>query len=62
MLFTAADDTNVPSSSIVAFATELQKTNMKVHLVTVKSGGHYDSMIHQGIPAAIDWLKSLTKK
>jgi hypothetical protein len=33
----------------------------KVHatLVEVPSGGHYDSMIQEGIPAGIKWLKGL---
>jgi dienelactone hydrolase len=59
MLFTAEDDSIVPSANVVAYAGQLQKTNNQVKLVTVKSGGHYDSMIKQGIPAAITWLQGL---
>jgi dienelactone hydrolase len=59
MLFTARDDDNISSESVAAFATALQKTNNQVKLITVDSGGHHDSMISQGIPAAIQWLKAL---
>jgi dipeptidyl aminopeptidase/acylaminoacyl peptidase len=59
MLFTARDDDNVPSASVARFAAALQKTNDKVKLVTVDTGGHHQSMIKEGIPAAIEWLKAL---
>ena len=59
MLFTAADDRNVPTESVVAFATQLRHTNAHVKLVQVPTGGHYNSMIKQGIPAAIEWLGQL---
>ena len=60
LLFSARDDTNVPSSSVVAFGTQLQQTNHRIKVITVNSGGHYQSMIDRGIPAAIDFLQSLT--
>ncbi len=61
-LFHAADDSNVPISESRRFA-ELLKTNGKaVDYVEVQNGNHYDSMIQQGIPRAIAWLKSLAAK
>ena len=36
-----------------------QAAHAQVKLLTVASGGHHDSMITQGIPAAIQWLKAL---
>jgi len=55
----ALNDTNVPSSSVQSFGTLLQQTNHRVKVVTVNAGGHYQSMIDRGIPAAIDFLQSL---
>jgi dienelactone hydrolase len=62
LLFTARNDSNVPASSVIAFASQLQQTNHQVKLVTVNSGGHYQSMIDRGIPAAIDFLQTLAAK
>jgi dienelactone hydrolase len=59
MLFTAMDDETISSKSVGAFAAALQKTNDQVKFIAVKSGGHHDSMIERGIPAAIAWLKAL---
>ncbi len=59
-LFHADDDSNVPTADVDAFAATLRKTNGNVTYVKVPTGDHYDSMIQQGIPAAIHWLKSLT--
>jgi dipeptidyl aminopeptidase/acylaminoacyl peptidase len=62
MLFTAMDDRNVPTESVVAFATQLRHTNAHVKLVQVPTGGHYNAMIKQGIPAAIEWMGQLPAK
>jgi dipeptidyl aminopeptidase/acylaminoacyl peptidase len=60
MLFTARDDTNVPSASVLKFANQLQATNPRVKVITVNSGGHTESMLEQGIPAAVAFLQSLS--
>ena len=58
-LFHAADDSNTPVADSRRFA-ELLKANRKtVEYVEVPTGDHYDSMIQQGIPRAIPWLKQL---
>lgn len=54
-LFHALDDNVVPASGSQAFA----KRCPSAKLVTVPRGGHFDSMISQGIPQAIQWLKGL---
>jgi dipeptidyl aminopeptidase/acylaminoacyl peptidase len=58
-LFHADDDNNVPRQEVTDFATLLRRTNPRVTLVNVPAGGHYDSMIRQGIPLAIQWLQRL---
>ena len=37
-----------------------KRSNPNVTLVTVAGGDHYNSMINEGIPAAIRWAKTLT--
>lgn len=53
-LFHADDDDNVPTDEI----RRLAKGTKTSKLVEVPKGGHYNSMIQQGIPAAIEWMKS----
>ena len=59
MIFSALDDENVPNAQVVAFGKELAKRNQQVKLLIAKDGGHYDAMINEGIPTAIEWLKGL---
>ena len=54
--FHAEDDENVAIAETVTFAEQVRKTNETVELVKVKTGGHYDSMIKEGIPRAIKWI------
>lgn len=61
-LFHAADDTNVSTASVVAFKDALTAKHKVVDYVSVASGGHYDSMIQQGVPKAIAWVKTLDQK
>jgi len=35
--------------------------NSRVTLVKTATGGHYNSMIREGVPKAIAWLKALPK-
>jgi dipeptidyl aminopeptidase/acylaminoacyl peptidase len=58
-LFHAEDDRSVPVASILAFKNALLRNGKSVEQVTVPSGGHYDSMIKQGIPKGLAWLKAL---
>ena len=56
-LFHAQDDSNVPISQTTSFAELVKKTNPDVTLATTPRGGHYDSMIREGIPRGIAWLQ-----
>ncbi len=58
-LFHADDDGNVPTSDNARFADALRRSNPKVTFARVPSGNHYDSMVRQGIPKAIEWLKAM---
>lgn len=56
-LFHADDDSNVPLADNTAFYKRVSKFNKHVTFVRVNKGDHYVSMITQGIPRAIVWLK-----
>jgi len=58
-LFHADDDSNVPTADVAAFADAVRRTNPHVTFVRVPTGNHYQSMIDQGIPHAIHWLRAL---
>jgi dipeptidyl aminopeptidase/acylaminoacyl peptidase len=56
-LFYATDDSNVPPSQTTDFAAQLKATNSAVTVESVAHGGHYESMIRDGIPKGIAWLR-----
>lgn len=58
-LFHAQDDTNEPISTTRAFHAQLQSLGKQSTLVEVPTGDHYNSMIQEGIPAALRWLAQL---
>ena len=58
-LFSADDDSVVPPEQSARFAEAVRGVNPAVTYVRVPSGDHYDSMIHEGVPRAIRWLKEL---
>ena len=45
-----------------AYRDALRAHGTTVEYVTVPTGGHYDSMIKQGQPKAIAWIKALDQK
>jgi dipeptidyl aminopeptidase/acylaminoacyl peptidase len=55
-LFHAEDDSICEVAQSRTFSETLKQQGTPVTLVTVPSGDHYDSMIAEGIPAAIKWL------
>lgn len=61
-LFNAKDDTNVTPKMMSKFAASLRSQKIDVTHKTVQHGGHYQSMINEGIPLAISWLKSISIK
>jgi dienelactone hydrolase len=58
-LFAAMDDTNVSARESIDFAAQLKATNSQVTLVTTPQGGHYGSMIKEGMPTGIHWIRAL---
>ena len=58
-LFHARDDTNEPIKTTEAFAKQLESAGKNVTFKQVPTGNHYKSMIDDGIPSAIAWLKQL---
>ncbi len=58
-LFHAADDSNTPVAESRRFRQLLQSNNKQVNYFEVLTGDHYDSMIQQGIPRAIPWMRQL---
>ncbi|MDB6109866.1 MAG: hypothetical protein JWR69_1616, partial [Pedosphaera sp.] len=58
-LFHALDDSNVSPATVIAFKNDLVRKGVAVDYIAATSGDHYDSMIRQGIPKAIQWLKRI---
>src|SRR5262249_45759290 len=56
-LFHAQDDGTVPIRHSTDFAAHVKGTNQDVTLITTAKGGHYISMLREGIPKAITWLQ-----
>jgi acetyl esterase/lipase len=54
-----ADDDNRFASQVRELGARLQAAGKQVTVSSVPSGGHYDSMINEGVPRAIEWLKAL---
>jgi len=58
-LFTSGEDTTCPPSSVKALAARLHQAGRACKFVEASSGDHYSSMLEQGIPTAIAWMRSL---
>jgi dipeptidyl aminopeptidase/acylaminoacyl peptidase len=58
-LFCAEDDTDVDIVSVRGSVGALEELGKSVRFETVASGGHYDSMIEEGIPLGIAWMRGL---
>lgn len=58
-LFHAQDDSNVAVGDTQAYAQSLQAAGKRVELKIVPTGDHYESMVNEGVPAAVTWLKGL---
>jgi dienelactone hydrolase len=59
LLFNALDDSKIPPATINAYLKRLQKAGKNVKHVEVPTGDHYDSMLNEGIPQGIQWIKTL---
>ncbi|MFO0925013.1 MAG: prolyl oligopeptidase family serine peptidase [Pirellulales bacterium] len=62
LIFHAEDDGNVPIEDSRSFVKRLKKKGKPIEIREVPTGDHYDSMIEQGIPIGIEWIKSHTKQ
>jgi dienelactone hydrolase len=56
-LFHAEDDSNCPIEQTRKFADQLKEQGTDVTFVTAETGDHYQSMIDEGLPEAIKWLR-----
>jgi dipeptidyl aminopeptidase/acylaminoacyl peptidase len=60
-LFHSTADRRIAIAESQAFADALKKTNPNVTFVRATHGDHYDSMIEEGLPKAIGWLRALPR-
>ena len=58
-VFQARDDSVVEAGETKRFVDQARVHNNQVEYVEVDFGEHYDSMIQQGIPRAVQWLKHI---
>lgn len=61
MIFHAADDSNVPVQESRDFVARMQGLGKNVTFVEAATGDHYQSMIDEGIPKGVQWLKAHLK-
>jgi len=57
MIFNARDDDVVAIAEIDNYAQRAERASVALSRVVVAEGGHYDSMIDEGIPAGIAWMR-----
>lgn len=57
-LFGARDDDMVTSDEWRNFARAVNDAGAEAEVKTVAGGGHYQSMIDEGIPAAVAWIRA----
>ncbi len=60
-LYHSRGDQRIPIADSEAFAAALATTNSQVTFIRGTHGGHYDSMIADALPRAIEWLKGRSK-
>jgi cephalosporin-C deacetylase-like acetyl esterase len=61
-LFHALDDENVAAPTVYRLKEAFESSGTSVEYLGAKSGGHYNSMIESGLPAAVNWLSSLDQE
>jgi dienelactone hydrolase len=57
-VFHARDDGNEPFQNTDVFVNQLKTNSAKVDFAVVDIGNHYDSMIDQGLPQAVQWIRN----
>jgi predicted alpha/beta-fold hydrolase len=58
MIFNARDDDVVPIAEIDNYAQMAERAHVALSRVVADRGGHYESMIDEGIPAGIAWMRA----
>jgi dienelactone hydrolase len=58
-VFHARDDSVLEVGISQRFVEQVRVLNQQVEYIEVGSGDHYDSMIQDGIPRAVQWLKKI---
>ncbi|MCA9010417.1 MAG: prolyl oligopeptidase family serine peptidase [Planctomycetaceae bacterium] len=58
-VFHARDDSVLEVGISQRFVEQARAHNQQVEYIEVESGDHYDSMIQDGIPHAVQWLKKI---
>ena len=61
-LFNAIDDSNVPYPNTKRFFEFAKDANVDITFRSAQAGDHYDSIIDEGIPAGVAWLRSIDHK
>lgn len=56
-LFHARDDSNVYFSESQTFSRVLAQAGVNLTFETTETGDHYDSMIDEGVPRGIEWIR-----
>jgi dipeptidyl aminopeptidase/acylaminoacyl peptidase len=60
-LFHSAEDQRIDIAESETFFAALRKTNPRATFVRATQGDHYESMIDEGVPKAIEWLRALPR-
>ncbi|HEX5245356.1 MAG TPA: prolyl oligopeptidase family serine peptidase, partial [Tepidisphaeraceae bacterium] len=55
-IFHAADDRTVPTGEVQRFVDEMESAGKTIEFRRAPSGGHYNSMIREGIPQGISFF------
>jgi len=55
-IFHADDDRTVPNGEVQRFVDEMESAGKSIEFRRAPSGGHYNSMIREGIPQGISFF------
>lgn len=56
-IFHARDDSNEPFKRTESFVNLMKASGKQITFLAADNGDHYQSMIDQGIPAAVEWIQ-----
>ena len=61
LLFQAEDDTTCDIGETRIFADQLRAQGTDVTFIAVPTGGHYEAMVNEGLPAGVRWMQEHAK-